>query len=157
MIFLDLHKAYNALDRSRCLEILEGYGIWHRARNLLKQYWHRLTMVERSGGYYGKAFRGERGVTQGDPMYPTIFNVVVDTVVRHWVQGVLEELEARGEMGQEGRHQAELFYADDGMVASLDPVWLQGLFNALVGLFDRVVNKPCGQTGSNEATMPSSA
>ena len=24
MIFLDLHKAYDALDRSRCLEILEG-------------------------------------------------------------------------------------------------------------------------------------
>ena len=26
-IFLDLHKAYDALDRSRCLEILEGYGV----------------------------------------------------------------------------------------------------------------------------------
>ena len=24
VIFLDLHKAYDALDRSRCLEILEG-------------------------------------------------------------------------------------------------------------------------------------
>ena len=31
-----------------------------------------------------------------------------------------------------------MFYADDGMVASLDPAWLQGAFNALVGLFDRV-------------------
>ena len=50
MIFLDLHKAYDALDRSRCLEILEGYGIGARARNLLKQYWHRLTMVARAGG-----------------------------------------------------------------------------------------------------------
>ena len=27
VIFLDLHKAYAALDRSRCLEILEGYGV----------------------------------------------------------------------------------------------------------------------------------
>ena len=27
MIFLDLHKAYNALDRSRCLDILERYGV----------------------------------------------------------------------------------------------------------------------------------
>ena len=27
MIFLELHKAYDALDRSRCLEILEGYGV----------------------------------------------------------------------------------------------------------------------------------
>ena len=36
VIFLDLHKAYDALDRSRCLEILEGYGIGPRAINLLK-------------------------------------------------------------------------------------------------------------------------
>ena len=27
VIFLDLHKTYDALDRSRCLEILEGYGV----------------------------------------------------------------------------------------------------------------------------------
>ena len=27
VIFLDLHKAYEALDMSRCLEILEGYGV----------------------------------------------------------------------------------------------------------------------------------
>ena len=30
------------------------------------------------------------------------------------------------------------FYADNGMVASSDSAWLQGAFNALVGLFDRV-------------------
>ena len=27
VIFLDLHKAYDALDRTRCLNILEGYGV----------------------------------------------------------------------------------------------------------------------------------
>ena len=34
VIFLDLTKAYNALDRSRCLEILEGYGVGSSARRL---------------------------------------------------------------------------------------------------------------------------
>ena len=66
-------------------------------------------MVARAGGYYGTAFGGERGVTQGDPLSPIIFNVVVDAVVRHWVHGVMEEAEAREETGQEGRHQAALF------------------------------------------------
>ena len=95
-------------------------------------------MVERAGSYYGTSFGGERGVTQGNPLSPTIFNAVVDAVVQHWVQGVVEESEARGELGQEGRHQVALFYANNGMVASSDPAWLQGAFNALVGLFYRV-------------------
>ena len=30
--------------------------------------------------------KGFRGVTQGEPLSPTIFNVVVDVVVRHWVE-----------------------------------------------------------------------
>ena len=99
-ILLDLHKAYDALDRSRCLEILEVYGVGPKARKLLQTYWHRLTMVARVGGYYGTTFRGERGATQGDPLSPTIFNVVVDAVVRNWVHGVVEEAEAQGETGR---------------------------------------------------------
>ena len=62
---------------------MEGYGVGPRYRRLLQTYWRRLTMVARGGGYYGTAFKGEIGVTQGNPLYPTIFNVVVDTVVRH--------------------------------------------------------------------------
>ena len=27
VIFLDLQKVYDALDRSRCLDVLEGYGV----------------------------------------------------------------------------------------------------------------------------------
>ena len=96
-------------------------------------------MVAQAGRYYGTTFRGYRGATQGDPLSPTIFNVVVDAVIRNWVHGVVEKAEARGETGREGRHQAALFYSDDGMVALSDPAWLQGAFNALVGLFDRVV------------------
>ena len=32
VIFLDLHKAYDAMDRSRCLEILEVYDVGPRSR-----------------------------------------------------------------------------------------------------------------------------
>ena len=77
-------------------------------------------------------------MTKGDPLSPTIFNVVVDVVVRHWVALAVEEAETQGERGREGRHQAALFYADDGRVASSDPCWLQWAFNTLFGLFDCV-------------------
>ena len=131
MIFLDLHKSYDSLGSSRCLEILEGYVVGPRDRR-------RLKMVARAGVYYRTDFREARGVTQGDPLSPPIFNVVVDAVVRHWVTGVIADTEERGERGKEGRHQAANFYADDGMVASSDPCWVQGAFNTLVGLLARV-------------------
>ena len=38
VIFLDLTKAYDALDRSRTLEILKGYGVGDRVRRLLATY-----------------------------------------------------------------------------------------------------------------------
>ena len=57
-------------------------------------------MMERVGGYYGSVFQVARGVTQGDMLSPTIFNVVVDALVRHWVTGVIAEAEERGESGK---------------------------------------------------------
>ena len=73
--------------------------------------------------------------------------MVVDAVVRHWVTGVIVDAEERGGLGKEGRYQAALFYADDGMVASSEPRWLQGAFNTLFSLFDRMVlRKNSGKT-----------
>ena len=58
VIFLDLTKVYNALDRSRCLGILEGYGVGPGARRLLRIYRRRLTMAARAGGYYRTVSKG---------------------------------------------------------------------------------------------------
>ena len=61
-----------------------------RALYLLCRYWDRLQMVERVGGYYGEKFRRERGMMQGDPISPTIFNMVVGAVVHQWEYLVAE-------------------------------------------------------------------
>ena len=88
-------------------------------------------------------------MTQVDPLSPTIFNVVVDAVVRHWVTLTVTEAETTGGRGREGRPQAALFYADHGMLASSDPQWLQWAFAQLIGLFDRVgLNMNTGKTVS---------
>ena len=78
-------------------------------------------MVARAGGYYRDAFKGAWGVTKGYPLSPTIFNVVVDAVVRQWFTMVIDDAEKRGERGKEGSHQAALSYADDVMVAPSNP------------------------------------
>ena len=71
MIFLDLHKLYDELDRSRCLDILEVYGVGPRSCRILRTYWSRLRMVARAGGYYGAVFTGAWGVMQGYLLSPT--------------------------------------------------------------------------------------
>ena len=38
-------------------------------------------MVPKAGKYFRRPICTERGVTQGDPVSPTIFNIVVDAVV----------------------------------------------------------------------------
>ena len=96
-------------------------------------------MVARVGGYYGEDFNRAGGVTQVDSLSPTILNVVVDAVVRHWVAVMVEGAEEQGDRGKEGRHHNSLLYAENVMVASLDPQWIQGAFSTPVGLFDRLV------------------
>ena len=59
-------------------------------------------------------------------------------VVRHWIYGIFDEAEEKGETGREGRNQSTVFYANDGTVVSLDPAWLQGAFSDLVAIFNRV-------------------
>ena len=83
---------------------------------------------------------GNRGWihVKSDPLSPTIFNVVVDAVVKHWIEGLMAETADKGDTGREGRHQSAVFYADNGVVVSPDPAWLHGAFSALVAIFDRV-------------------
>ena len=48
-ILLDLCKAYDALDREFCLDILEVYGVGNRTIRLLQTYWARLQMAAKVG------------------------------------------------------------------------------------------------------------
>ena len=52
---------------------------------LLQRCWDRQNMVPKAGKFFGRPFNMERGVTQGDPVSPMIFNIVVDAVVREFL------------------------------------------------------------------------
>ena len=95
-------------------------------------------MVARVRGYYSLAFQVFRGVTQGYPMSPTIFDVVVDMVVQNWVKEMVEGAGRQVGRRQDGRHQNSLLYTDDSMVAFSDLGWLQGVFSTLIGILNRV-------------------
>ena len=48
-------------------------------------------MVARVGLYYGAPFTGYREDMQCNPLSPTIFNMAVDMVIRHWDTSVAVE------------------------------------------------------------------
>ncbi len=98
-IFLDLRKAYDAMDRGRCLEILVGYGVGPRLIRLLDHFWNEANLACCAGGYYRSVFSAGRGVTQGGPFSPCIFNMVVDAVVREWLRQTLGMEVARQGLG----------------------------------------------------------
>ena len=52
-IFLDLRKAYDALDRYRYIYILVGYGVGPKTLRILQTYWVWLHMAAKVGGTMG--------------------------------------------------------------------------------------------------------
>ena len=81
------------------------------------------------------------GITQsypGIPLSPTLFNVVVDTIICHWLTMV-----AATEAGIELLvlliwYLVEYFSANDGIIASTQSERLQRSFDVLAGLFGHV-------------------
>jgi hypothetical protein len=90
-IYVDLKKAYDALDRERTLNILAAYGVRPRMLHLQKHFWDTAQLVCRAGGNYGEPFNAERGITQGGPLSSLMFNVCVDAVVREWLCQMLDK------------------------------------------------------------------
>ena len=137
-IFIDLRKAYNAMDRERCLVILEGYGVGENMLRLLRSFWDGAGIVCRAAGNYGKPFKAGRGVTQSGPLSPKIFNIMVDAIVREWFRIMMGDDAAMEGYGEEFRCMLAIFYADDAFVASRDADFLQEALNTLVELFEHI-------------------
>ena len=95
-------------------------------------------MVARSSGYFRRLFNGYQGVVQGDPLSLTIFNVVVDAFIHHWVTLVTPTEVGTGGLGLTIIDLAAYFYTNNGLVAPTHPVRLHRAFDILTRIFDRV-------------------
>ena len=137
LIFLDLRKAYDTVDRERLLEIQQGYGVGPNALGLIKFYWDNQRCVAKCGKYHGETFVPYHGATQGGVVSPTLFNVLVDAVVRKWWVDVMNDMTiaSTGLQGDDAGRLASLFYADDNAIGSKDHEWLQNAIQYLCNLF----------------------
>ena len=94
--------------------------------------------MTRSRRYYGTQFKGHQYVTHEDPLPPTIFNTVVYELIYHYIMMVAGEEEGTDGFGRAVQWLAALFYAADGLLASLSTACLQAALDILAGLFERV-------------------
>jgi Reverse transcriptase (RNA-dependent DNA polymerase) len=131
IIFLDLKKAYDTLDRTRTLEILKSYGVGPNICHIIEQTWVMDQMIPKQAGCYGDKFKTSRGVRQGDIMSPTVFNIVVDAVV-NYCEAKFKTLHPNKELPK------VLFYADDGVITGSDPILVQSMLDIYTNAFLRV-------------------
>ena len=64
------------------MKILLEYGMVPQLQILLQRYWNEQRVITKKGKYYGRPLSTCRGVTKGDTVSPTLFNIIVDAVVR---------------------------------------------------------------------------
>ena len=95
-------------------------------------------MVTRASGYYRQPFQGSWGVTKGDPLYPSTFNVLVDLIVCHWAGIVAENKAIPDVFRYMVEYKADLLYSYDCLIASRTMVCLKWGFNVLIRIFKRV-------------------
>ena len=78
-------------------------------------------MLAKTGVYYDTPFKGNWGVTQGGPLSPTLFNVLVDAMTWHWIMVLADVGAGTGGFVRAVHMMVMFFYADNGLLAFMRP------------------------------------
>ena len=85
LVLLDLIKVYDNIYQGRLLQTLDGYGAGPKLQELLAGFCLIQEVVNCHNGLHGPQFQTTRGKTKAGIASPVLFNVSVDSVVRHWI------------------------------------------------------------------------
>ena len=105
---------------------------------IIGHYWEKQRIVHMAGKFLGRSFGTGRGVTQGDPASPMIFNIVVYAVVQAVLTEICGPQEDHHGLGWEVGERNLVLYADAGWIAGRDLDWVQNALAVMVEMFGRV-------------------
>jgi len=81
-IFIDYTHAFDSIKGNKIIDSLTQIKVPPKLIRLVKLTFENTTAKVKVNNAYTSEFRVESGVKQGDPLSPTLFNLVIDTVLR---------------------------------------------------------------------------
>lgn len=125
--FLDISKAFDTVSHATIFGTLKSMGIPVGIRKYLEDVYIRSRTQLSGSGWNSDWIHPNRGVKQGDPLSPVLFNMVVDRMIR------CLPIEIGAKLDEVSMNS--LFYADDGVLMSETPIGLQILLDKCTMFF----------------------
>jgi hypothetical protein len=89
---LDYEKAYDRVDRKFLLKMLKQRGFSPKFMNIIQSLLHKGSVGVRINDTNSNYFETSRGVRQGDPISPILFNFVADVFARMLIKAANNNL-----------------------------------------------------------------
>ena len=120
LVFIDVKKAFDSINHGAIYQALKSAGVPMLLVNYIKDLYSTSKTRIVSGPTVSSPVAVNRGVKQGDPMSPFLFNLVLDTCL-----GKLEG----GVQLSETLKLSHIAFADDVVLLAPRMDLLQGIFN----------------------------
>ena len=123
--FVDYEKAFDRVNWSKLMKILEQIGVDEKDRQLIRHLYLRQSVVVRVNGGNSEPGLLGRGVRQGCPLSPLLFNIYIQQLIMEAMENVEDGVKVGGQLVNAIR-----FADDQAMVASTN-AGLQRIMDSL--------------------------